>query len=60
MHHVKEHVQEPRKPFRFEEEPCSWTMSSRWAAVLAVGRAAAVAQRALMSTVYQVDGGRRL
>ena len=26
MYHVKEHVQEPRKPFRFEEEPCSWTV----------------------------------
>ena len=26
MHHVKERVQQPRKPFRFEEEPCSWTV----------------------------------
>ena len=26
MHHVKEHVQEPRKPLRFEEDPCSWTV----------------------------------
>jgi len=25
MHHVKEHAQEPRRPLRFEEEPCSWT-----------------------------------
>ena len=26
MHHVKERVQQPRKPFRFEEKPCSWTV----------------------------------
>ena len=26
MHHVKEHAQEPRRPLRFEEEPCSWTV----------------------------------
>ena len=23
---MKERVQQPRKPFRFEEEPCSWTV----------------------------------
>ena len=26
MHQVKERAQQPRKPFRFEEEPCSWTV----------------------------------
>ena len=26
MHHVKERVQQPRKPFRFEEQPCYWTV----------------------------------
>ena len=26
MHHRRERVQEPRKPLRFEEEPCSWTV----------------------------------
>ena len=26
MDQVKEHAQEPRRPLRFEEEPCSWTV----------------------------------
>ena len=26
MHHRRERAQEPRKPLRFEEEPCSWTV----------------------------------
>ena len=26
MHHRRERAREPRKPLRFEEEPCSWTV----------------------------------
>ena len=26
MHHRRERAQEPRKPLRFEEESCSWTV----------------------------------
>ena len=26
MHHRKERARKPRKPLRFEEEPCSWTV----------------------------------
>jgi len=26
MHHRRERARKPRKPLRFEEEPCSWTV----------------------------------
>ena len=26
MHHRRQRAREPRKPLRFEEEPCSWTV----------------------------------